>query len=112
MSLDQVGAGRDLGNDFNVIIEIPMNADPIKYEIDKRTEALFVDRFLTTAMHYPCNYGYIPDTIADDGDPIDVLVVSPFPLMPLVVAARTGTAAVAIAVAASQLNLVKVMSPH
>ena len=85
MSLDQVGAGRDLGNDFNVIIEIPMNADPIKYEIDKRTEALFVDRFLTTAMHYPCNYGYIPDTIADDGDPVDVLVVSPFALMPLVV---------------------------
>ena len=85
MNLDRVDAGRDLANDFNVIVEIPMNADPIKYEIDKATGALFVDRFLTTAMHYPCNYGYIPDTLSDDGDPVDVLVVSPFPLMPGVV---------------------------
>ena len=85
MNLDRVDAGRDLANDFNVIVEIPMNADPIKYEIDKATGALFVDRFLSTAMHYPCNYGYIPDTISDDGDPVDVLVVSPFPLMPGVV---------------------------
>ena len=85
MNLDRVDAGRDLGNDVNVIIEIPMHADPIKYEIDKATGALFVDRFLSTAMHYPCNYGYIPDTISDDGDPVDVLVVSPFPLMPGVV---------------------------
>ena len=85
MNLDRVDAGRDLANDFNVIVEIPMNADPIKYEIDKSTGALFVDRFLSTAMHYPCNYGYIPDTISDDGDPVDVLVVSPFPLMPGVV---------------------------
>jgi inorganic pyrophosphatase len=85
MNLDRVDAGRDLANDFNVIVEIPMNADPIKYEIDKATGALFVDRFLSTAMHYPCNYGYIPDTISDDGDPVDVLVVSPFALMPGVV---------------------------
>ena len=85
MNLDRVDSGRDLANDFNVIVEIPMNADPIKYEIDKSTGALFVDRFLSTAMHYPCNYGYIPDTISDDGDPVDVLVVSPFPLMPGVV---------------------------
>ena len=75
MNLDRVDAGRDLANDFNVIVEIPMNADPIKYEIDKATGALFVDRFLSTAMHYPCNYGYIPDTLSDDGDPVDVLVV-------------------------------------
>src|SRR6266849_2104151 len=67
MNLDRVDAGRDLANDFNVIVEIPMNADPIKYEIDKATGALFVDRFLSTAMHYPCNYGYIPHTISDDG---------------------------------------------
>ena len=85
MNLDRVDAGRDLANDFNVIVEIPMNADPIKYEIDKATGALFVDRFLSTAMHYPCNYGYIPHTISDDGDPVDVLVVSPFALMPGVV---------------------------
>ncbi|HQZ46188.1 MAG TPA: inorganic diphosphatase [Usitatibacteraceae bacterium] len=85
MNLDRVDAGKDLPNDFNVIIEIPMNADPIKYEIDKATGALFVDRFVQTAMHYPCNYGYIPHTLADDGDPTDVLVVTPFALMPGVV---------------------------
>jgi inorganic pyrophosphatase len=85
MNLDRVTAGRDLGNDFNVIVEIPMNADPIKYEVDKATGALFVDRFLSTAMHYPCNYGYIPDTLADDGDPLDVLVITPFALVPGVV---------------------------
>jgi inorganic pyrophosphatase len=85
MNLDRVDSGRDLANDINVIIEIPMNADPIKYEIDKATGALFVDRFLSTAMHYPCNYGYIPNTLADDGDPVDVLVITPFALMPGVV---------------------------
>src|SRR5258708_17156918 len=85
MNLDRVDAGRDLANDFNVIIEIPMNADPIKYEIDKETGALFVDRFVSTAMHYPCNYGYIPNTLSDDGDPVDVLVITPFALMPGVV---------------------------
>src|SRR5438445_11890369 len=85
MNLDRVTAGRDLANDLNVIVEIPMNADPIKYEVDKATGALFVDRFLSTAMHYPCNYGYIPDTLADDGDPVDVLVITPFPLVPGVV---------------------------
>jgi inorganic pyrophosphatase len=85
MSLDRVPSGKDLPNDFNVIIEIPMNADPIKYEIDKATGALFVDRFVSTAMHYPCNYGYIPHTLSDDGDPADVLVITPFALMPGVV---------------------------
>ncbi|MES2534616.1 MAG: inorganic diphosphatase [Pseudomonadota bacterium] len=85
MSLNKVPAGRDLPNDFNVIIEIPMNADPIKYEVDKESGAIFVDRFMGTAMHYPCNYGYIPHTISDDGDPVDVLVITPFPLFPGVV---------------------------
>ena len=85
MSLNNVPAGRDVPNDFNVIIEIPMNADPIKYEVDKETGALFVDRFMTTAMHYPCNYGYVPQTLADDGDPVDVLVITPFALSPGVV---------------------------
>jgi inorganic pyrophosphatase len=81
MSLDRVPAGKDLPNDFNVVIEIPMNADPVKYEVDKDTGAVFVDRFMSTAMHYPCNYGYIPHTLSDDGDPVDVLVLSPFPLI-------------------------------
>ena len=85
MSLDRVDSGRDLANDFNVIIEIPMHSDPIKYEVDKATGALFVDRFVSTAMHYPCNYGYVPKTLSDDGDPVDVLVITPFPLTPGVV---------------------------
>jgi inorganic pyrophosphatase len=78
MNLDRVDSGRNPPEEFNVIVEIPMNADPVKYEVNKETGALFVDRFMLTAMHYPCNYGYIPHTIADDGDPVDVLVVTPF----------------------------------
>jgi inorganic pyrophosphatase len=85
MSLHNVTPGAEAPEQFNVIIEIPMNADPIKYEVDKATGALFVDRFMTTAMHYPCNYGYIPQTLSDDGDPVDVLVITPFPLTPGVV---------------------------
>ncbi|MGB6054597.1 MAG: inorganic diphosphatase [Burkholderiaceae bacterium] len=85
MSLNSIPAGRDLPNDFNVIIEIPMSADPIKYEVDKESGAIFVDRFMSTAMQYPCNYGYIPQTLAPDGDPVDVLVITPFPLFPGVV---------------------------
>jgi inorganic pyrophosphatase len=81
MNLDRVTPGLNVPNDFNVIIEIPMNADPIKYEVDKATGAVFVDRFMSTAMHYPCNYGYVPHTLSGDGDPVDVLVVSPFPLI-------------------------------
>ncbi len=80
MNLDRVDSGRDVPNDFNVIIEIPMNSDPVKYEVDKTTGALFVDRFMLTAMHYPCNYGYVSHTIADDGDPVDVLVITPHPV--------------------------------
>jgi len=85
MSLNQVKAGRDVPNDINVVIEIPMNADPVKYEVEKETGAIFVDRFMSTAMHYPCNYGYVPQTLSDDGDPVDVLVITPFPLFPGVV---------------------------
>jgi inorganic pyrophosphatase len=81
MSLDRVPAGRDLPNDCNVVIEIPMHGEAIKYEVDKETGAVFVDRFMSTAMHYPCNYGYIPQTLSDDGDPCDVLVISPVPLI-------------------------------
>jgi len=85
MNLDRVDAGKDLANDFNVIVEIPMHADPIKYEIDKATGALFVDRFVSTPMRYPCNYGYIPRTLSEDGDPVDVLVITPYALTPGVV---------------------------
>ena len=85
MNLDRVNSGSDVPTDVNVIIEIPMNADPIKYEVDEESGALFVDRFMATAMHYPCNYGYIPQTLADDGDPVDVLVITPVPLIPGVV---------------------------
>ena len=80
MSLDRVPAGSKLPDEFNVVVEIPMNADPVKYEVDKESGAVFVDRFMLTAMHYPCNYGYIPQTISDDGDPVDVLVIAPFPI--------------------------------
>ena len=85
MSISEVSPGERIPYEFNVIIEIPMNADPIKYEVDKKTGALFVDRFMSTAMHYPANYGYIPQTVADDDDPVDVLVHTPFPLLPGVV---------------------------
>lgn len=82
MSLEQVRSGKDVPNDINVIIEIPMNSEPVKYEVDKETAALFVDRVLTTPMHYPCNYGYVPHTLCGDGDPVDVLVVMPVGLQP------------------------------
>lgn len=81
MSLNAIKAGQDVPNDVNVIIEIPMHAAPVKYEVDKASGALFVDRFMATAMFYPANYGYIPQTLSDDGDPVDVLVVAPTPLI-------------------------------
>lgn len=80
MSLNNVPSGKSLPDDFNVIIEIPMHGEPVKYEVDKDSGAIFVDRFMNTAMHYPCNYGYIPHTLCGDGDPADVLVVTPIPL--------------------------------
>lgn len=85
MSLNKVPSGKNLPDDFNVVIEISMHSEPIKYEVDKESGAIFVDRFMSTAMHYPCNYGYIPHTISGDGDPVDVLVVSQFALPPGVV---------------------------
>jgi inorganic pyrophosphatase len=81
MNLDRVNPGKDVPNDINVIIEIPSHSDPVKYEVDKETGAMFVDRFMNTAMHYPCNYGYVPHTLSDDGDPVDVLVVTPIPVI-------------------------------
>ena len=68
--------------EINVIIEIPMNANPVKYEVDKESGMVFVDRFIQTSMFYPCNYGFIPHTLSNDGDPVDVLVVSHYPVIP------------------------------
>ena len=82
MALDLVPTGKDVPNDVNVIIEIPKDAEPVKYEVDKATGAIFVDRILSTPMRYPCNYGYIPHTLCGDGDPADVLVILPLPLVP------------------------------
>ena len=81
MSLTQIPAGDDIPKAVNVIIEIPAHSDPVKYEVDKDSGALMVDRFLGTAMRYPCNYGYVPATLSEDGDPVDVLVPTPFPLL-------------------------------
>ena len=80
MSLQAIPTGKNPPEEVNVIIEIPQGGEPIKYEIDKDTGALFVDRILGTSMRYPCNYGYVPNTLCGDGDPIDVLVVMPMPL--------------------------------
>ena len=81
MNLDRVSYGDNVPDEVNVIIEIPAHSDPVKYEVDKDTGAMFVDRFMNTAMHYPCNYGYIPHTLSEDGDPTDVLVITPIPLI-------------------------------
>lgn len=81
MKIEKISAGSDVPNQVNVIIEVPMNADPVKYEMDKDSGAIFVDRFIATPMHYPCNYGFIPHTLSDDGDPADVLVISDFPVV-------------------------------
>jgi inorganic pyrophosphatase len=82
MGLDLVQTGKDVPHEVNVIIEIPKDAEPVKYEVDKATGAIFVDRILSTPMRYPCNYGYIPHTLCGDGDPADVLVILPLPLVP------------------------------
>jgi len=82
MSYRDIEPGKDIPNDINVVIEIASNALPVKYEVDKYSGALMVDRLMSTAMHYPCNYGYIPQTLCGDGDPADVLVVTPIPLQP------------------------------
>ncbi|MFC0269266.1 inorganic diphosphatase [Kushneria aurantia] len=80
MSFDRIPAGKDVPHDLFVAIEIPANHTPIKYEIDKDLDALLVDRFMPTPMFYPANYGFIPHTLADDGDPLDALVVTPYPV--------------------------------
>ena len=82
MSFQNIPAGKDLPNDIYVVIEIPANSSPVKYEIDKDADALFVDRFMASPMFYPANYGYINNTLADDGDALDVLVLTPHPVVP------------------------------
>ena len=82
MSYNKIPAGKSLPDDINVIIEIPANHSPVKYEIDKEMDALVVDRFMATPMFYPANYGFIPQTLSDDGDPLDVLVITPHPVEP------------------------------
>ncbi|BBE10323.1 MAG: inorganic pyrophosphatase [Glomeribacter sp. 1016415] len=81
MSFNHIPAGKDLPTDFNVIIEIPAQSEPVKYEADKELGLLVVDRFIGTGMRYPANYGFIPQTLAGDGDPVDALVLTPFPLL-------------------------------
>jgi len=82
MNFDNIPAGKDLPNDIYVAIEIPAQSSPVKYEIDKDMGAILVDRFMSTPMFYPANYGFIPNTLADDGDPLDVLVITPYPVIP------------------------------
>jgi inorganic pyrophosphatase len=82
MSYQNIPAGKDLPNDIYVVIEIPANSSPVRYEIDKDADALFVDRFMASPMFYPANYGYINKTLADDGDALDVLVLTPHPVVP------------------------------
>ncbi len=81
MNLDNLPLGEDVPRDINVVIEIPAHGPPVKYEVEKDSGTLMVDRFMGTAMFYPCNYGFLPHTLSEDGDPVDVLVVTPVPLI-------------------------------
>lgn len=82
MNLDKIAIGKNPPEDINVIIEVPIGDEPIKYELDKESGALFVDRFLFTPMRYPGNYGFVPHTLSEDGDPADVIIANTRPLMP------------------------------
>lgn len=82
MRLDAIAIGKNPPDDVNVVIEVPIGGEPIKYEMDKEAGTLVVDRFLYTPMRYPGNYGFVPHTLSDDGDPIDVLVANTRPIIP------------------------------
>ncbi len=82
MDITKIPVGYDVPKDVNVIIEVPLGGEPIKYEIDKDSGAMFVDRFLYTPMRYPTNYGFSPGTLSGDGDPVDVLCIGRRPLIP------------------------------
>lgn len=81
MDLSRIDIGKNCPEEVNAIIEVPTCGAPVKYELDKDSGSLVVDRFLGTAMHYPCNYGFIPHTLAEDDDPLDILVLTSAPLM-------------------------------
>ena len=85
MDISKIPVGINAPYDVNVIIEIPIGGVPVKYELDKESGAMYVDRFLHTAMYYPCNYGFIPHTLSDDGDPTDAAVLGQIPVIPGVV---------------------------
>ncbi len=82
MDIRKIPLGENPPWDVNVIIEVPVGTEPVKYELDKDSGALFVDRIMHTAMRYPCNYGFVPHTLADDGDPVDVILANRTPIMP------------------------------
>ncbi|MBU0725640.1 MAG: inorganic diphosphatase [Alphaproteobacteria bacterium] len=82
MDISKISIGKNPPYDVNVIVEIPLGGAPVKYEVDKASGAMFVDRFLHTAMYYPANYGFIPHTLSEDGDPVDVLVLGNVPVVP------------------------------
>jgi inorganic pyrophosphatase len=82
MNIDLIPAGTDVPNNVNVLIEVPIGGEPVKYEFDKKSGAIFVDRILHTPMRYPCNYGFIPQTLCGDGDPLDCLVMTRWALTP------------------------------
>jgi inorganic pyrophosphatase len=85
MDISKLPIGDNAPDEVNVIIEVPMGGNPVKYELDKESGAMFVDRFLHTAMHYPCNYGFVPHTLSDDGDPVDAAVLGQHIVAPGVV---------------------------
>ncbi len=82
MNIEKIGAGKNAPEEINVVIEVPMGSDPVKYEFDKEAGAIMVDRFVQTSMFYPCNYGFVPTTLSKDGDPVDVLVIANYPIIP------------------------------
>ena len=82
MDIDSIPPGKNAPHDIHVLIEVPLRSDPIKYEYEKKTGAIFVDRYLYTTMFYPCNYGFIPNTLSEDGDPLDAMVIGRMAVMP------------------------------
>lgn len=82
MDISKISIGDNPPIEINVVIEVPLRSDPIKYEFEKDSGAIFVDRFLYTTMFYPCNYGFIPHTLAEDGDPMDAMVIGRMPVQP------------------------------
>ncbi len=82
MDIERIPPGKNPPHEINVLIEVPLRSDPIKYEYDKESGAIFVDRYLYTTMFYPCNYGFIPNTLSEDGDPLDCMVVGRMAVMP------------------------------